>query len=303
MPDFAQVKVPATSANCGAGFDTLGFACTLYNTFTLSYNDENIIKLDVTGEGSGYLKPSEGNFAIKAIRKIFNEAGIKEQGINLKMENEIPMSRGLGSSSAALVGGMMVANELLNNPFSQDEIFNFATEMEGHPDNVAPAIYGGMTVSIMENSKPFCIKITPPDDLKLIAVVPSFPLSTKQAREILPQKVPFKDATFNISRAALFVAAICEKQNNFLKYALKDKLHQPYRGTLIPGMDKVFEAACEAGALGSIISGAGSTLMSFADINAEPEKIGNAMCSMFKKLGKDAVYHILDFDDIGAKTI
>lgn len=303
MPDIVTVKVPATTANCGPGFDCAGIACTLYNTFTLSLSENDEIKLQTTGQGEGLLKPSERNFAIKAIRCVLQEVGYGKVGINIKMQNDIPMSRGLGSSSAAIVGGMVAANALLENKLSTERIFELATEMEGHPDNVAPALYGGVTVSVMEEGKPYCIKINTPNDLKMIAVVPEFPLSTKLAREALPETVPYKDATFNVSRVALFVAAMCQNDMTLLNLALKDRLHQPYRGKLIPGMDKVFTAAENAGALGCCISGSGSTLMAFAAKNADGKAIGEQMCDEFKKIGKDAVYHELDFDKQGACVI
>ncbi len=297
------VKVPATSANCGPGFDCLGLACTLYNVFTLEITDENKIKLSATGEGEGMLKPSERNFAVKAVRKVMDEAGCKKPGISITMHNDIPMSRGLGSSSAAIVGGMVAANELLGNPFGKSKILDLATEMEGHPDNVAPAIFGGVTVSYMEDGRAGYIRFLPPPGLQMIAVVPDFPLPTKLAREALPEQVSMQDAVFNVSRAALFTACMCQGNLDALPFALQDRLHQPYRSKLIPGLDAAFDAAKKAGALGSVISGSGSTLMSFAGANADAGAIGRSMCEEFIKIGKDARFHLLDFDLSGAKII
>ncbi len=149
MLDNITVKVPATSANCGPGFDSLGLACNLYNTFSLSLSDEPVIKLTVTGEGEGFLKPSERNYAVRAVRRVLSEVGCQKPGMSIRMHNEIPMSRGLGSSSSAIVGSMVAANLLLDSPLSREKLLSLATEMEGHPDNVAPALYGGFTVSFM----------------------------------------------------------------------------------------------------------------------------------------------------------
>ncbi len=303
MPKTVTVRVPATSANCGPGFDCLGLACTLYNTFSLHITSENVVKLHATGEGEGLLKPSERNFAVKAVRSIMNAAGCKEQGIGIIMYNDIPMSRGLGSSSAAIVGGMVAANEALGRPFSKAQLLDFATEMEGHPDNVAPALYGGITVSYMHEGHAGYMRLNPPDNLQMIAVVPDFPLSTKVAREALPEKVSLQDAVFNVSRASLFTACMCNGDIASLAFALEDRLHQPYRGKLIPGFDAVFAAAKESGAIGCVISGSGSTLMAFAEKNADGAKIGRTMCNEFQKMDKSACFHLLSFDLEGAKII
>lgn len=304
MLDSVKVKVPATCANCGPGFDSVGLACTLYNIFSVSLTDEPKIFLEAKGEGEGLLKPSERNFAIKSVRRILDEAGSKKRGIKIKMENNIPMSRGLGSSSAAIVGAMVATNALIGNVFSRETLFKIATEFEGHPDNVAPAIYGGLTVSFMENeTTPRFIRVEPPKNIKMIAVVPDFPLPTKIAREALPETVSYKDATFNVSRVALLIASMCSSDLSYLSFALQDKLHQPYRSKLIPHTDEVFAVAQKAGALGSIISGSGSTLMAFAKSDANLADIGEKMCKVFQDNGKNACCHLLDFDTQGARII
>lgn len=302
-PETVTIKVPATSANCGPGFDSIGIACSLYNTFTLTLTETAGVRLEAAGHGEGLLKPSERNFAVKAIRRVLRELGYYNVGIVIKMHNDIPMSRGLGSSSAAIVGAMTAANALLGNKLSKEDIFALATEEEGHPDNVAPAIYGGITVSIMENGRPYCINIAPPEDLQMIALVPDFPLSTRQAREALPRSLDFKDAVFNVGRVAFFVAAMCQNDMSFMDMALSDKLHQPYRSKFIPGMNKVFAAAKASDAIGCFISGSGSTLMAFARKNADGDSIGQAMKDELVKIGKDGVYYLLDFDTIGAHVI
>ncbi|MDR3349035.1 MAG: homoserine kinase [Acidaminococcales bacterium] len=303
MPDTVTVKVPATSANCGPGFDSIGLACAIYNTLTLSCGGLPGIRLAVTGQGEEFLKPSEKNFAVMAIRRVLREADWNRPGLDIKMHNGIPMSRGLGSSAAAIVGGMAAANALAGGKLSRERIFELATEMEGHPDNVAPAIYGGFTISFMENGKPRCMRLDPPDGIRMVAAVPDFPLPTKLARDALPEKAAYRDAVFNIGRAALLAASIAKGDVSFLRFALKDKLHQPYRGKFIPGMENVFAAAEKAGALGSFISGSGSALMSFVPKEADAEMIGEKMCAEFARFGKTAVWHILGFDLGGAYVV
>jgi homoserine kinase len=303
MPDTVTIKVPATSANCGPGFDSLGLACSLYNTFTLSFVDKPGIRLAVAGQGKEFLKPSEKNFAVMAIRRVLNEAGCRKVGLDIAMSNDIPMSRGLGSSAAAIVGGMAAANAILGGLLTRERIFELAAAMEGHPDNVAPAIYGGFTVSFTENDKPYCMRLEPPAGIQMVAVVPDFPLSTKLARGVLPKKVPYRDAIFNIGRVALLAASIAKGDTSFLRFSLKDKLHQPYRGKLIPGMENVFAAAEKAGAFGSFISGSGSALMAFLPQEADAERIGEEMCAEFGKIGKTAVCRVLGFDLDGARVV
>jgi homoserine kinase len=303
MPDTVTIKIPATSANCGPGFDSVGLACSLYNTFALSCFDGSGIKLTVNGQGAGMLSSSEKNLAVKAIRRVFQEAGRHKTGIAIAMENSIPMSRGLGSSAAAIVGGMTAANALMGDPLGRERIFELAAAMEGHPDNVAPAIYGGLTVSFMENHRPYCLKLEPPDAVRMIAVVPDFPLSTQLARDALPKKVSYKDAVFNLGRAALLAASMAKGDLSLLRFALRDRLHQPYRSKFIPGMENIFAAAEETGAWGSCVSGSGPTLMAFAPKDADAKRIGEKMCEEFGRFGKNAVYHLLEFDRLGARVV
>ncbi|MDR2005790.1 MAG: homoserine kinase [Acidaminococcales bacterium] len=303
MPDTITVKVPATSANCGPGFDCIGLACAIYNTFTLSCDDVPGIRLAVTGQGKDFLKPSEKNFAVMAIRRVLSEIGWNKPGLDIKMRNDIPMSRGLGSSAAAIVGGMTAANAISGGRLSRERIFELAAEMEGHLDNVAPAIYGGFTISFMENGKPRCMRLDPPDGLQMVAAVPDFTLPTKLARDVLPKKASYRDAVFNIGRAALLAASIAKGDTSFLRFSLKDKLHQPYRGKFIPGMENVFAAAGKAGALGSFVSGSGSALMAFIPKEADAEMIGGKMCAEFARFGKTAVWHVLGFDLKGACVV
>ncbi|MBO5169057.1 MAG: homoserine kinase [Phascolarctobacterium sp.] len=299
-----SIRVPATSANCGSGFDTLGLACTLYNEVTYEITSSRGFHLEVTGEGAEYLKPCGRNLAFASFLRVWNEVTARERiGLKVTMHNRIPMSRGLGSSSSAIVAGIYAGNILSGNRFNDDELLGFATEIEGHPDNVAPALLGGFTISYMDGRKAHSLRVEPAKPLKFIAVVPERRLPTVLARQAIPKTVSHHDAVFNTSRASLLVGALLSGEYQYLASGLEDKLHQPYRAHLIPGLDDVFEAARNAGAYNAIISGAGSTVMAYADVNADHEKIARAMQDAFLKNNEPCAYHILDLDLDGVKEI
>lgn len=299
-----SIRVPATSANCGSGFDTLGLACTLYNEVTYEITSSRGFQLEVTGEGAEYLKPCGRNLAFASFLRVWNEVTARERiGLKVTMHNRIPMSRGLGSSSSAIVAGIYAGNILSGNRFNDDELLGFATEIEGHPDNVAPALLGGFTISYMDGRKAHSLRVEPAKPLKFIAVVPERRLPTVLARQAIPKTVSHHDAVFNTSRASLLVGALLSGEYQYLASGLEDKLHQPYRAHLVPGLDDVFEAARNAGAYNAIISGAGSTVMAYADVKADHEKIARAMQDAFLKNNEPCAYHILDLDLDGVKEI
>ena len=296
------VKVPATSANCGPGFDSLGLACTLYNTFTYEVCKDGL-ELVIDGEGKDLLSADAGNLAFAAFFKVWNKMTDQEIGLKVHMRNNIPLSRGLGSSSTAIVAGLMAANYMTGSTLTKADLVNLATEMEGHPDNVAPALLGGFTISYMEDKTAHSFSFIPAKKLKLVAVVPSMPLSTSKARAAIPTLVPHCDAVFNASRTALLIGALMSGEYSYLPAALEDKLHQPYRAPLIPGMEEAFTAAKAMGAYNAIISGAGSTLMAYVPITGNTDEIGQAMVAALAAKGMDAIYHVLNIDIEGAKIL
>lgn len=300
-----KVQVPGTTANCGSGFDAVGIACTIYNDLELTLTETSGFSLKVTGEGAGAIPENERNIALQSIRMVLEKVGQGYSGIHIKMHNRIPLARGLGSSAAAIVAGLVAANAATGNTLTQQEIFDMATAMEGHPDNVAPAIFGGITVSIVsgdnQNKQAHCLRFMPDKPLNMIVAVPDFKLSTKAARQVLPQTFPLKDVVFNISRVALLIGALAQGEFQHIRYALEDKIHQPYREKLIPGMQNVFDAAIDSGALGAAISGAGPCLIAFAQGNTK--KIGDAMVAAFAKHDVQAGYYELSIDPTGAKII
>ena len=300
--DKVSLRVPATSANCGPGFDSLGLACTLYNEVTYEITKNRGFQLEVTGEGASYLKPFGRNLAFASFFKAWNLATDSRRiGLKVTMHNRIPMSRGLGSSSSAIVGGLYAANCLCDGFFTDNQLLAMATELEGHPDNVAPAIYGGFTISYMDDGKAHSLRLLPAKPLKLVAVVPDRRLQTSVARQAIPAAVPHKDAVFNASRASLLVGALLSGNYQYLGHGLEDKLHQPYRASLIPGLEDVFAAARAAGAYNAIISGAGSTVMAYAPFDGDCEFIARSMMDAFTKNGESCTYHVLDLDTEGVK--
>ena len=297
-----KVKVPGTSANCGSGFDCLGLAVTIYNEFEFIFNEDERLEITAKGEGAESIPGDEKNIVWQSARMIFDRAGVTNiNGAEIFMNNRVPMSRGLGSSAAAIVAGLIGANAAINNHFSRNDILKFATEIEGHPDNVAPAIFGGFTVSVMEKNQVQTFSFLPKIRLKLIVAVPDFPLSTKVARQVLPKSVPLKDAIFNISRASMLIAALIEGKEKFLPIAFDDALHQPYRTKLVLGMEEVFNAAKKSGALGVVLSGAGPCLIAFSAANHKVENnIASEMVQTFKKFDVQSYALILDLDTRGA---
>ena len=255
-----SVKVPATTANIGPGFDCMGCALGVYNTLTFEVIPNGI-------EISGCLdqKKNENNLAVIAYKKALEVMGIEFTGVRISMEAEIPGSRGLGSSAAIIVGSIMAATKLHNGKLSKYDIFKLATEIEGHPDNIAPALFGGLTASFMHDDIPHSVRYNISDKWRFIALVPEFRLPTNKARAALPKNVKFKDAVFNVSRTAVLLKAFESGDSNLLSLALEDKLHQPYRKPFIKEYDTVERAARRAGVVGFYLSGAGPTLMCIAD--------------------------------------
>lgn len=296
-----RVRVPGTTANCGPGFDSIGMACNIYNELEVSLLKEDKIIIEITGEGKNSIPCDKRNIVWKSMQMVLQKAGEQYQGAHIKMLNNIPLSRGLGSSAAAIVSGLMAANLAIGNVFDKKEIFQMATEIEGHPDNVAPAIFGGITLSLMKDQQAKTLSFIPEVDLKLVVAIPNFNLSTKAARKVLPDTVSIKDAVFNISHTALLVGALCKGELEYLRSALDDRIHQPYREKLIPGMQNVLKAAIEQGALGAVLSGAGPCLIAFATNRVE--EIGEAMVGAFKEHNIAAKYLELKIDHQGVRAL
>lgn len=289
------VEVPATTANLGPGFDSLGLAIDLWNRFDIEIDGRRVASLDdvksvevmCDGEGAGDLSVDESNLVYRAFARALQGETFPER-VRLWVKNQVPLSSGLGSSATAIVGGLVAGNAFRHSPLSKDKLLEMATEFEGHPDNVAPALFGGLAVSaVTEDGGVTCISVRPPDELWVCVAVPDFYLSTKDTRAQLPQRVSRQDAVFNLSRAALWVAAAANGELSALRIATEDTLHEPYRQELIPGLDGVFEAALGADAYGVALSGSGPSVAAFCS-KEKGEEIGDAMRQAFRKVGVTA---------------
>ena len=256
-----RIRIPATSANIGSGFDSLGLAVTMYNQVNIDEYDGVCIKsLD------GVAVPTDTNNLIyKTAKYLYDLCGKPLKGLYIEQTNNIPMARGLGSSSACIIGGLVGANELLGRPMNTDQLLNCAATLEGHPDNVAPALLGGLVTAVLEGGKVWYVKQEIKDDLRFATIIPNFELKTSLARAALPKEVSHKDAVYNLSRAALMSVSLYSGSYHNIRAAADDRLHQPYRLKLIKGAELVIDHCYALGAYGAYISGAGSTLMAIVD--------------------------------------
>jgi homoserine kinase len=255
-----HVRVPATSANLGPGFDALGLALALYND--VQAREADGVTVEVEGEGAGQLPTGGDNVVARGVRLAYEAAGRPFKGVALRCVNGVPTSRGLGSSAAAWVGGLAAGNALCGGPLSREALVALAARAEGHPDNVAAALLGGLTVScVTADGAVTAISLPVPARLSWIALIPQMTGSTAEARAVLPAMVPRTDAVFNVQRVALLLAALQSGRAEALASALDDRLHQPYRLALFPWMPAVVAAARGAGALGCVLSGAGPALL------------------------------------------
>lgn len=296
---MVNVRVPATSANIGSGFDSCGLALNLYNT--ASFEESDSIEI-VSADGS-FVPIGPGNLIYRTANTVYERCGKTLQGLSIVQTNAIPMARGLGSSSACIAAGILGANALLGMPLSQEDMLTLATEMEGHPDNVAPALMGGFVVSAYDDGKVFSLKKNIASGIEFAAFIPSFKLLTEKARAALPTEVSHKDAVYNLSRAALLATAFCEERYDLLRIATKDKLHQQYRLPLIEGGAEIIDTAQEFGALASFISGAGPTILAVVKQGNDAffEK-ANALLTQ-SEAGKAFTLHRFAPDNEGAKIL
>ena len=255
-----HVRVPATSANLGPGFDALGLALGLYNEISAEEADTVTVKLE--GEGAGRLPVTRDNVVARGVRQAYEAAARPFRGVTLTCVNRIPSARGLGSSAAAWVGGLVAGNALLGAPLSREALLALAARAEGHPDNVAAALYGGFTVSCaLGEGRITTVSLPVPAALRWVVLVPETSSATADARAVLPDSVPRADAVFNVQRVALLLAGLQSQRADALAVAFDDRLHQPYRRRLFPWLPSVIDAARAAGAVGGALSGAGPSVL------------------------------------------
>jgi homoserine kinase len=259
------VKVPASTANLGPGFDTLGMALSLYSWIEMEAAAGGETVIELYGDGMNGIPTNKTNLIYKVAQMVFDEAGVHLPELRIAMYSDIPLTRGLGSSASAIVGALVAANALAGGALSEDKLFQMATALEGHPDNVGASLFGGIVVSAWDGKRAEKVRIAPHEQLEVLVAIPSFQLSTEKARHALPDKLDMKDAVFNVASSSLLVAAFACGRLDVISFAMRDKLHQPYRAPLVPGMAEILEQATDRGALGVALSGAGPTLLALVD--------------------------------------
>jgi len=289
------VRVPATTANLGPGFDALGMSLDLWNEFEITADDETTVNspqdADVTviceGEGATELPQGRDNLVFRSFATAFSPGGVPGR-VRIVIRNQVPLSSGMGSSATAIVGGLAGGLKIGLGEVPKDRLIDLASKIEGHPDNVAPATLGGLVASaVRKDGSVEAISVRPPEALRVCVAVPDFYLRTDRARTRLPERVSRDDAVFNLARSALWVAACATGNLDALKTATEDVLHQPYRKDLIPGLEDVFKAAMDSGAFGVALSGSGPSVAAFCSHDTG-EAIGEAMSLAFRKVGVTA---------------
>ena len=295
------VKVPATTANLGPGFDCLGAALKLYNEFEFTTLNVDGLIIQVSGMEAEKVQTDESNLLYQSFIKLYQHIEQTAPSVKIRIKLGVPLSRGLGSSATAIVGGLVAANELAARPLSELEVMKLAIAMEGHPDNVVPALLGGCRLAATSNN---CWEIGDVPwhrDIVAVVAIPDFELSTSEARKVLPAEISRHDAIFNISHFGLLLRGLATNREEWLKAALQDKLHQPYRQALIPGYDAVNTAAINAGAYGMVISGAGPTLLALVD-TSRAKLVEIVMKNAWLQKGINSTVRIVDLDMQGTTT-
>ena len=293
-----KIQIPATSANLGAGFDALGLALDYYNYVNMEESDgifiESLDGIPVPGDAS--------NLVYDSAHILYDICGKKLTGLKIQQVNNIPMARGLGSSSACIIAGLVGANRLLGEPMGLDDLVNLSAQIEGHPDNTAPALLGGIVTAVFDGKQVHWVKQEVFTTLKFVAVIPDFELKTDEARACLPAEISHKDAVYNLSRAALFSASLLTGKYENLRTAVHDRLHQPYRMKLIDHGQEVFDTAYTLGAYAAYLSGAGPSLM--AVVGDDNEYFCGKLRFALDRMGLEAwEVRELHIDNEGTKII
>lgn len=286
-----KIRVPASSANLGPGFDTLGLALNLYLDVVLE-ESPGLPQMQVFGEGRDYLQENpDQNLMLKAMRLFYKRLHQPFPDLNIRMDSQIPVARGLGSSAAAVAAGLCAAMAMNQQSITREQVLETALEMEGHADNVVPALMGGLNCVMIYQGKVYYQPVALPGDLNIVLAVPDFTLATEKARGVLPEKVSLQDTVSNLQRACFLIAGLFNRNTENMEKAMDDMIYQPVRKHLIPGFDRVMEGARQAGALGAALSGAGPSMLAFC--RQEGELVGQAMQNGFSSAGvKSRIYHL-----------
>lgn len=292
-----RVRVPATSANLGPGFDALGLALALHNEVVAEAAAE--VTVSIEGAGRGRLDGGAKNLVARAVALAHEVAGRPFHGARLRCINRIPLSRGLGSSAAAWVGGLLAANALMGEPLDREAVLTAAARAEGHPDNVAAALLGGLTVSCADGGRVTAVSLPAPSEVEWVVLLPETESSTHDARAVLPDTVSRSDAVFNVQRVSLLLAALATGRADLLDQAMQDRLHQPYRQRLFPWMEAIAAAGRRAGGLGCVLSGAGPSMLA-AVRQGGGRAVAEAMERALRDVGIAGRAMALPVDPVGA---
>ncbi len=295
-----RVRVPATTGNLGSGYDCAGMALGLHNTIEFSETDSGL-EVAVEGEGADAVPLDESNLCIVSARSIFDAVNWQPAGLKACMHHTIPVSRGLGSSGVAIVAGAVAANALAGQPLGTPELLRICSDLEGHPDNVVPSLLGGLSVSGERAGTIVYQTFSVPADLQAVVAIPEITLDTKVARGVLPESVSMEDAVYNLCSVGLLIGGMMTGDYALLREGMADRLHQPYRQHLVPGLAEVISDALEAGAHGAALSGAGPTAIALATENHA--EIGKAMVDAFSRNGVSGQYRILPIDNEGCQVL
>jgi homoserine kinase len=286
-----RVSVPATSANLGSGFDTVGVALEWRNLF--HFDAPRVL---------GALALPSDSLAHLAARRLFEAVGEKPRTLDIQSEARIPFSRGLGSSSTAVVGGLVGANALLGSPLEREALLALALEIEGHPDNVAPALFGGFQIAVRADDGTITrVAVEPPGGLRAVVCIPERLVPTDEARAALPAAWTRQETVANLGRVAVLMTALLSRRWELLRVGMDDRLHQPYRAALVPGFHEAIAGALTAGAHGVALSGSGSAILAL--VSDREQEIGEAMCQAVRAAGEKAQWTALDLAESGAQVL
>lgn len=291
------VRAPASSANLGPGFDSLGLSVPLYTT--LRVTPQSTTEVVPMGAGLESTPHDESNYVYRAMLLAAKRAGQPLPHARIEIESDVPLARGLGSSAAALVAGIVAGNELLGTPLTPEMVLDVAAREEGHPDNVAPALFGGIVVATLDKLGTHYVRLDPPAHLAVTVLIPDFELSTSKARAVLPKEYSRADAVHALSHAALLAAALSVGRLDLLRHAMQDYIHQIWRAPLVPGLSDILEEAHKHGALGAALSGAGPTVLCFHDTREDTARLHTYLHTVMAKNGLTGTVLDLPIDAVG----
>ncbi len=293
---MVEVRVPASSANIGPGFDSFGIALTMYNSIRVSETDKGLYINNINP--TRFIPSNDNNLVYRAVMRAFDEVGYCAKGLKISQKSDIPMTRGLGSSSACIIGGLIAGNVLSGRKLTSQRIFELANEIEGHPDNVAPALFGGFCISCVDDNQLYRKTIRIKNDIKFVAMIPKYFVVTKKSRGLVPLEIPTSDASYNLSHSAAMAVCLATGDYENLSVYCKDKIHQQYRKNIVVDLENIIEKSIEFGALAAYLSGSGPTII--AIIKSDDNHFIGKITDYFSKhdIKRDCV--LLSCDNTGA---